>query len=1154
MAQQSSPELSEWESFPEDSGSLNIPRASMPQIKSEHRGAMVQYLKGRGITHSQEDVAPNTLRPSQAEYSPEKVERARGFEGPQRSILVSSDGYVADGHHQWLSSLHDAPDQPIPAIRLHAPIHQLLIEAARFPSSGVDEASTDAAASSQPLAAGQDDLNLSGVEPLPQTTRALRRRTPPAVADPVRVADAATPAARQSHPHGAYDSQTDGEWSIGDSFKVKDYFRQTYGRDLPVTALGESATHRSMGLDHSDSMDVGINPTSAEGQALIKYLRDNHHPFLAYDRAVPGAATAPHIHVGFPSHGGEGLNLSGVEPINLQGVEPLGDEQAAASPTDDEVVSTTTSAPRYQQSALPSDPHSLPRLSLPAQPNLETYAGRQQRDLINSESNNADARLIFDVHLPAGARDWSQVDDKGAVRAGVLQYAQTNDIPEGYTRKWLDHHAEQLHFNQDGKPVQPIDLIYPDSPHYDAEKRTLRVATSLPIFKKLRDDYVASLPAADKFGEWLYGKSESGGEKMLDVAVPVVHGAAKVADVVSRPLAAVDANFWSKVNRPGLVNKLEALSNPLDTHALAAGYDALKGETPEDAHNPIAAAVRNNATLKATGFDSLAGGITEALTSPSNLVLAGAGKAGMEALKGTRAGAQLAEAMGGGERLTEFFNRGGRVLDIEQAASDGTKAADGLLVTLKDEAGNLSHVNTATGEVSEVKTLPRIMGMTVPEALEKHPKLEEYVAHSLQNAQERAASFETEAARADLPQDYKQTHAEEAARAHDEAAYLRDVQAAIEEHRNPAPSLATPPEPPATEPLTGTTQTATTAAQPTGPATPETLSAQLDALKGGQRPFVEVMPEMLADPNEKTTVPRGFRSFKTLDGGRIIYDPRQMSREQVVAAMDAGTLGAHGVPLADGGTPLPAVGESSAPRPSGFARARRAFVNAYHLPKSVQASADLSATLRQGLIPLAAHPSFIKDVMANQVKAFASEDAASALKDAIINHPDFPLMKDSGLYLSSVRGSAPEEMFSSGWSEKIPLVKQSDRAYSAALDTVRVKSFEIYAAELKAAGATDEKTFSDIAHWINRATGRGEGKLVDALAPILNFPMFSPRLTASRFQVLNPVFYLKMTPAARRIAVREMCARRPPCRRRWGWLLWPARTLRLIRVTRTSEK
>ncbi len=134
----------EWKQFPPDSGTLAVPRASMPQIKSEHRGAMVQFLKGRGITHAQEEVAPNTLKPTQAEFSPGKVDKARGFEGTPRSILVSADNYVVDGHHQWMASLTDAPAAPIPVIRLDAPIQQLLVEVARFPSSGVDKATVGA--------------------------------------------------------------------------------------------------------------------------------------------------------------------------------------------------------------------------------------------------------------------------------------------------------------------------------------------------------------------------------------------------------------------------------------------------------------------------------------------------------------------------------------------------------------------------------------------------------------------------------------------------------------------------------------------------------------------------------------------------------------------------------------------------------------------------------------------------------------------------------------------------------------------------------------------------------------------------------------------------------------------------------------------------
>src|ERR1044071_2946279 len=90
----------------------------------------------------------------------------------------------------------------------------------------------------------------------------------------------------------AFDSLTDGVWSLPtEGPKVREWFRTAYGRDLPVKAEGQSATHDSMGYDHSDAMDVGVNPTSPEGAALRAYLRENRIPFLAFDRAIPGVAT-----------------------------------------------------------------------------------------------------------------------------------------------------------------------------------------------------------------------------------------------------------------------------------------------------------------------------------------------------------------------------------------------------------------------------------------------------------------------------------------------------------------------------------------------------------------------------------------------------------------------------------------------------------------------------------------------------------------------------------------------------------------------------------------------------------------------------------------------------------------------------------------------
>lgn len=134
----------EWTAFADDSGTLGIPRSEMPQIKSEHRGAMVNFMNARGVQHQQEEVPADSLIPTQAEFSPEKVRKAIGFDGNNRSILVSSDNYILDGHHQWLAKRELG--ESINVLRLDAPIRQLIALAHEFPSSMKAE-STPAGAS-----------------------------------------------------------------------------------------------------------------------------------------------------------------------------------------------------------------------------------------------------------------------------------------------------------------------------------------------------------------------------------------------------------------------------------------------------------------------------------------------------------------------------------------------------------------------------------------------------------------------------------------------------------------------------------------------------------------------------------------------------------------------------------------------------------------------------------------------------------------------------------------------------------------------------------------------------------------------------------------------------------------------------------------------
>lgn len=93
-----------------------------------------------------------------------------------------------------------------------------------------------------------------------------------------------------------------GLWLLSSAWKVQGFFMQKFGRQLPVSAYGQTETHNRLGWDHRNAMDVPVNPSGAEGQALMVFLRANGIPFTAFSVAIPGAATGPHIHIGTPSH------------------------------------------------------------------------------------------------------------------------------------------------------------------------------------------------------------------------------------------------------------------------------------------------------------------------------------------------------------------------------------------------------------------------------------------------------------------------------------------------------------------------------------------------------------------------------------------------------------------------------------------------------------------------------------------------------------------------------------------------------------------------------------------------------------------------------------------------------------------------------------
>jgi hypothetical protein len=90
----------------------------------------------------------------------------------------------------------------------------------------------------------------------------------------------------------------DGIFTMGTFARVELDFEKHFGKPMPVSAMGETAVHRSLGFDHRGRVDVAIRPDQPEGRWLLEYLVDKHIPYFAFRQAVPGKATGAHIHIG----------------------------------------------------------------------------------------------------------------------------------------------------------------------------------------------------------------------------------------------------------------------------------------------------------------------------------------------------------------------------------------------------------------------------------------------------------------------------------------------------------------------------------------------------------------------------------------------------------------------------------------------------------------------------------------------------------------------------------------------------------------------------------------------------------------------------------------------------------------------------------------
>lgn len=118
--------------FPAETGTLGVPRSQMPQVPAQSHGALVKHLNAKGIAHDTTVVDAASLKPTQAEYSPEKVEAAKVAKG-DRAVIVSNDGHIIDGHHQAVAAAEEG--KLVKAIVLDAPVEQALQAVKESPSA-----------------------------------------------------------------------------------------------------------------------------------------------------------------------------------------------------------------------------------------------------------------------------------------------------------------------------------------------------------------------------------------------------------------------------------------------------------------------------------------------------------------------------------------------------------------------------------------------------------------------------------------------------------------------------------------------------------------------------------------------------------------------------------------------------------------------------------------------------------------------------------------------------------------------------------------------------------------------------------------------------------------------------------------------------------
>lgn len=196
-------------------------------------------------------------------------------------------------------------------------------------------------------------------------------------------------------------------------------------------------------------------------------------------------------------------------------------------------------------------------------------------------------------------------------------------------------------------------------------------------------------------------------------------------------------------------------------------------------------------------------------------------------------------------------------------------------------------------------------------------------------------------------------------------------------------------------------------------------------------------------------------------------------------------------------------------------RALRLTAEIANIPRTLMTIGDFSGLLRQNIFFSAGHPIMTAKATPDMFRSFVSQKVYDRWFDNIEQSPRYGVAKESRLALADTLShdlSKREEQFMSTLAEKIPVigstvVKGSERSYTMLLNKMRWDVFNYLVDKMEARGLTFEnspKQYKAVAEYVNNATGRSDfGERLNRIAPILNGTFFSPRLMASRVNMLT---------------------------------------------------